>query len=57
MGHLRIWKTEVARKILRCLVNAEDPVKGDNKELILMYSDGYSVFPGCVLMAWGKQML
>ena len=45
MGHLGNWKTEVAIKILRCLVSVEDPVKVDNKVLILMYSDGYSVFP------------
>lgn len=56
MGHLGNWKTDVAIKILRCLVSVEDPVKVDNKVLILMYSDGYSVFPSCVLMAWRKQM-
>lgn len=56
MGHLRNWKTEVARKILRYLVSVEDSVKIDNKVFTLMYSDGYSVFPSCVLMARRKQM-
>lgn len=56
MGHLRNWKREVARKILRRLVSVEDPVKIDNKVFTLIYSDSYSGFPSFVLMAWRKQM-